>query len=104
MFGEDVVIVVLQSVGVWSDHFVLQSSGSLSAAPPSSVAASSPFSWPARLPQQALEEQAVLVEVVHGVVVVGAWTLHELMEVAGGALLGRRARMISRGDQCGVGQ
>jgi len=42
--------------------------------------------------------------VVHGVVVVGAWTLHELVEVAGGALLGRRARMISRGDQRGVGR
>ena len=34
---------------------------------------------------------------------VGAWALHELMEVAGRALLGLRARMISRGDQRGVG-
>ena len=41
---------------------------------------------------------------VHGAVVVGAWTLHELMEVARGALLGWRARMISRGDQRGVGR
>ena len=65
--------------------------------PPSS------FSWPVSLPQQALEEQAVLIEVVHGVVVVGAWTLHELVEVAGGALLGRRARMTSHGDQREVG-
>ena len=38
-----------------------------------------------------------------GVVVIGAWALHELVEVAGGALLGRRARMISHGDQRGVG-
>ena len=35
---------------------------------------------------------------------VGAWTLHELVEVVGGALLGRRACMISRGDQRGVGR
>ena len=84
-------MVILQSVGVRSDHFVLQSSGSLSAAPPSSVAASSPFSWPARLPQQALEEQVVLVEVVDGIVVVGARAFHELMEVARGAPLGQCA-------------
>ena len=62
---------------------MLQSSGSLPAAPPSSVAASSPFLplayW---LPQQTLEELAVLVEVFDGVVMVGAWALHELVEVA----------------------
>ena len=39
----------------------------------------------------------------YGVVVVGAWALHELVEVAGRALLGLRARMISRGDQRRVG-
>ena len=33
--GENVVIVVLQSVGVWSDHLDLQSSGSLPATPSS---------------------------------------------------------------------
>ena len=42
--GENVVIVVLQSVGVWSDHLDLQSSGSLPATPPFLAAASSPFS------------------------------------------------------------
>ena len=51
-----------------------------------------------------LEELAVLVEVFYGVVVVGAQALHELMEVARRVLLGRRARMISRGDQRGVSQ
>ena len=35
---------------------------------------------------------------------VGAWALHELVEVARRVLLGLRARMISRGDQHGVGQ
>ena len=49
-------------------------------------------------------ELVVLVEVFDGVSVVGAWALHELMEVAGRALLGLRARMISRGDQRGVGR
>ena len=36
--------------------------------------------------------------------VVGAWALHELIEVVGLALLGLLARMIGRGDQSGVGQ
>ena len=70
--------------------------------PPSSVAFFIPR--PAIQPQQALEELAVLVEVFYGVVVVGAWALHELMEVAERALLGLRARMISHGDQRGVGR
>ena len=34
-----------------------------------------------------------------GVVMVGAWALHELVEVAQRVLLGLLARMISRGDQ-----
>ena len=38
-----------------------------------------------------------------GVSVVGAWTLHELVEVVRQALLGLLARMIGRGDQRGVG-
>ena len=38
--------------------------------------------WPASLPQQALEELAVLVEVFDGVVMIGAWALHELVEMA----------------------
>ena len=38
------------------------------------------------------------------VVVVGAWALHELMEVARRVLLGLRARVISRGNQRGVGR
>ena len=40
------------------------------------------FLWPASLPQKALEELTVHVEVFYGVVMVGAWALHELMEVA----------------------
>ena len=51
-----------------------------------------------------LEELAVLVEVFYGVVMVGAQALHELVEVARGVLLGLRARMISHGDQYGVGR
>ena len=40
----------------------------------------------------------------YGVVVVGAWALHELVEVARRVLLVLRARVISRGDQRGVGR
>ena len=39
-----------------------------------------------------------------GVVVVGAWALHELVEVAQRVLLWLRARVINRGDQRGVGR
>ena len=39
-----------------------------------------------------------------GVVVVGAWALHELVEVAWRVLLGLLARVISCGDQRGVGR
>ena len=38
-----------------------------------------------------------------GVGVVGAWALHELIEVVRKALLGLLARVISRSDQCEVG-
>ena len=44
-------------------------------------------------------ELAVLVEVLDGVDVVGAWTLHELVEVVGLALLGLLARAVGHGDQ-----
>jgi len=57
------------------------------------------FPWPASLPQQALEELAVLVEVLDGVVVVGAWALHEIVEVAQRVLLGLRARVIGHSDR-----
>ena len=39
-----------------------------------------------------------------GVGMVAAWTLHELVEVVGLALLGLLARMIGRGDQGWVGR
>ena len=70
------------------------------------AADSSPFFslWPADLSQKALEELVVLVEVFDGVGVVGAWALHELVEVVRRALLGLLARVISRGDQRGVGR
>lgn len=48
------------------------------------------------------EELTVLVEVFDGVGVVGAWAIHELVEVVRQALLGLHARVISYGDQCGV--
>ena len=51
-----------------------------------------------------LEELAVLIEVVYGVVVVGAWAPHEIMEVAWRVLLGLRARVIDRGDRHKVGR
>ena len=38
-----------------------------------------------------------------GVSIVGAWAIHELVEVVRQALLGLLAHAISRGDQCGVG-
>ena len=62
------------------------------------------FPWPASLPQQALEELAVLVEMVDGIVVVGAWALHELMKVARRVLLGLSAHVICRGGQRGIGR
>ena len=61
------------------------------------------FPWPASLPQQALEELVVLVEMIDGIVVVGAWALHELMKVARRVLLGLSAQAIGRGDRRGVG-
>ena len=60
--------------------------------------------WPASLPQQAPEELAVLVEMVDGIVVVGARALHELVKVAWRVLLGLSARVIYRGGQRGVGR
>ena len=39
-----------------------------------------------------------------GVGVVGAWAFHELVEVAQKVLLGMLVRVISRGDQRGVGR
>ena len=58
-----------------------------------------PFLQLASLSQKALEELAVLVEVLDGVGVVGAWTLHELVEVVGLALLGLLAHAFSHSDQ-----
>ena len=42
-----------------------------------------PFLWLGGLPQEALEELVVLVDVFNGIGMVGAWTLHELVEVVG---------------------
>ena len=47
-------------------------------------------------------ELAVLIEVLDGVGVVGAWTIHELVEVVKQSLLGLLAHEISRGDHRGV--
>ena len=49
-------------------------------------------------------ELVVLVEVLDGVSMVGAWAIHELVEVVRQALLGLLARAISCGDQSGVGR
>ena len=56
------------------------------------------------MPQKALEELAVLVEVLDGVGMVGAWAIHELVKVIGLALLGLLAHAIGLSDQRGVGQ
>ena len=48
------------------------------------------------------EELAVLVEVFDRVGMVGAWAIHELVDVVRHTLLGLLAHMISCGDQCGV--
>ena len=60
------------------------------------------FFCPSGLLREALEELVVLVEVFDGVGVVGAWTIHELVEVVRQSLLGLLARASSHGDQCGV--
>ena len=46
----------------------------------------------------------VLVEVFDGIGVVGAWTLHELVEVVRLALLGLLAHSVGRSDQSWVGR
>ena len=51
-----------------------------------------------------LEDLSVLVEMIDGIVVVGAWALHELVKVVQRVLLGLRARVIVRGDRRGVGR
>ena len=58
----------------------------------------------ADLSQETFEELAVLVEVFDRVGMVGAWAIHELVEVVRQALLGLLARAISYGDQHGVGR
>ena len=58
-----------------------------------------PFLWLGGLPQKALEELAVLVEMFDGIGMVGAWTLHELVEVVGLALLGLLVHSIGHSDQ-----
>ena len=62
------------------------------------------FFRPTGLSQETLEELTILVEVLDRVSMVGAWAIHELVEVVRQALLGLLAHMISCGDQHGVGQ
>ena len=63
-----------------------------------------PFLRLVGLSQKALEELAVLLEMLDGVGVVGALILHELVEVVRLSLLGLLARVISHDDQREVGQ
>ena len=51
-----------------------------------------------------LEEQAILIEMVDKIVVVGAWPLHELVKVSRSVLLGLRAQVVGSGDRHGVGR
>ena len=62
------------------------------------------FFRPAGLSEGTFEELAVLVEVFDGVGVVGAWAIHEFVEVVRQALLGLLARAVSCSDQRGVVQ
>ena len=62
------------------------------------------FFRPTGLSPETLVELVVLVEVLDGVSMVGAWAIHELVEVVRLALLGLLACAISHGDQRGVGQ
>ena len=52
------------------------------------------FFRPAGLSQETFKELIVLVEVFDGVGMVGAWAIHELVEVVRQALLGLLARVI----------
>ena len=56
------------------------------------------FFWPIGLSKEMFEELAVFVEVFDGVGMVGAWAIHELVEVVRQALLGLLVRAISYGD------
>ena len=58
--------------------------------------------WPAGLSEEMFEELTVLVEVFDGVGVVGAWAIHELIEVVRQSLLGLLGRAIGHGDQRGA--
>ena len=48
------------------------------------------------------EKLTVLIEVFDGVGVVGAWAIHEFVEVVRQALLGLLSRVVSCGNQRGV--
>ena len=58
-----------------------------------------PFLWLGGLSREALEELTVLVEVFDRICVVGAWTLQELVQVVGQALLGLLAHAVGHDDQ-----
>ena len=60
------------------------------------------FFRPAGLSEEMFEELIVLIEVFDGVGMIGAWAIHELVEVVSPALLGLFAHAISYGDQRGV--
>ena len=49
--------------------------------------------------EEAFEELAFLVEVLNGVGMVGAWTIHEFVKMVRQSLLGLLRRAIGRGDQ-----
>ena len=58
--------------------------------------------WSAGLSEKTFEELTLLVEVFDRVGVVGAWTIHEFVEVVRQSLMGLFDRAIGRGDQRGV--
>ena len=61
-----------------------------------------PFLRLAGLSQKAFEELTILIDVLDGVGVVGAWTLHELVEVDGLALLGLLAAWSATATKAGL--
>jgi len=72
------------------------------ATPPDYQLLAVPLLWRAGLSEETFEELTLLVEVFDGVGVVGAWTIHEFVEVVRQSLLGLPGCVISCGDQRGV--
>ena len=72
------------------------------ATPPNCRLLAVPLLWRAGLSEEMFEELALLVEVFDRIGMIGAWTIHEFVEVVRQSLLGLLGCAISCGDQRGV--